>query len=110
MEALYNIFVESVKETVVKLRDLAALKPDFDLKTVQKNALGEFVSNTSSQVASIPTTFAASSKKNPATATPDYLMAPIPKPLFKVQGHFQPIALNNNINPGFEGIPLRSYK
>jgi dynein heavy chain, axonemal len=34
MEALYNIFVESVKETVVKLRDLAALRPDFDLKTV----------------------------------------------------------------------------
>lgn len=86
MEALYNIFVESVKETVVKLRDLAALRPDFDLKTAQKNALGEIVNNTAPQAATISTT--AGSKKNAAAATPDYLMAHIPTPLFKVQGHF----------------------
>ncbi len=32
LETLSNIFIESVKDTVVKLRDLAAIKPDFDLK------------------------------------------------------------------------------
>jgi len=32
LEALSNIFVESVKDTVLKLRDLAAIKPEFELK------------------------------------------------------------------------------
>jgi hypothetical protein len=63
MEALYNIFVESVKETVMKLRDLAALRPDFELKTVQKNALGEIINFTAPQISS-HNVLTSSNKKN----------------------------------------------
>jgi hypothetical protein len=44
LETLSNIFVDSVKDTVIRLRDLSEVKPDFELKQVVKNVLGEVIS------------------------------------------------------------------
>lgn len=43
LETLANIYVDSVKDTIIRIRDVAAIKPDLDLKKVVKNALGEVV-------------------------------------------------------------------
>lgn len=43
LETLANIFVESVKDTVIRLRDVTNVVPDLELKQVVKNALGEVV-------------------------------------------------------------------
>jgi hypothetical protein len=43
LETLANIFVESVKDTAIRLRDSTKSEPDLALKQVMKNALGEVV-------------------------------------------------------------------
>jgi hypothetical protein len=43
LETLANIFVESVKDTVIRLRDVTNLTPDVDLRVIVKNVLGEVV-------------------------------------------------------------------
>jgi hypothetical protein len=110
LEALSNIFIESVKDTVKKLIDLAGVQPDFELKKVIKNALGEVVGGTG---ASGPTDKGTSGahvgKKGLPVVSMEYLM--IPPPLFKVSAMFQPVAIRkNSIAPGSEGIPLKQYK
>lgn len=103
LETLTNIFIESVKDTVVRLRDLAAVKPDFELKKVVKNVLGEIVQASAPAAA---TNNNASSKR----LNMDYLLVPVPHPIFKVETSFLQAATNSTINPGSEGVPLRLYK
>ena len=111
LEALSNIFIESVKDTVKKLIDLSGVHPDFELKKVQRNALGEII-NTSAAAAAASdknTSGAHIGKKGLPVVSLDYLM--VPPPLFKVSAVFQPIAIRpNSISPGSEGIPLKLYK
>lgn len=43
LETLANIFVESVKDTVIRLRDVTDVVHDLELKQIVKNALGEVI-------------------------------------------------------------------
>jgi hypothetical protein len=110
MEALSNIFIESVKDTVKKLIDLAGVHPDFELRQIQKNALGEIVSGSTSASANDKNTSGAHiGRKGLPVVSMDYLM--VPPPLFKVSAIFQPIATRqNSITPGSEGISIKLYK
>ena len=108
LEALSNIFIESVKDTVKRLVDLGAIQPDFELKKVQKNALGEIVGGTAGG-ADKSTGPAHIGKTGRVVVSMEYLMTP--PPLFKVSAMFHPIATRpNSIHPGSEGIPLSLYK
>ena len=96
LEGLSNIFLESVKDTILKLRELSAVKPDFEFKQVVKNALGEIVNQPG------PSGLGAAKKT-------DYTQIPDPAPLFRISAHFHPVATKSSVNPGSEGIPLKSY-
>lgn len=78
-----------MKDTVIRLRDLSEVKPDFELKQVVKNVLGEVVTGTAP---ALQATMTLNSRKPNVAASIDYLAAPIPPPLFKVSGVLQQVA------------------
>jgi hypothetical protein len=109
LEALSNIFIESVKDTVKKLIDLSGVHPDFELKKVQRNALGEIINTTAAAASDKNISGAHIGKKGLPVVSLEYLR--VPPPLFKVSAVFHPIAIRpNSISPGSEGIPLKLYK
>ena len=103
LETLASIFVESVRDTFFLLRDLAGIKPDFELKPVLKNVLGEVINAPATQVLiTIP-------NKKPGSIL-DYTQPVAPIPLFKVLGTLKPDAIKLDTAPGQEGIPYKAYK